>query len=202
MAWIRRAVHHVLDFDWQCASCLTEAMGEVLDMGYQGSCLGGRRLGFVERFGDDGEETGLVGEIAYLDPADALEDDLDVSGRLTLGGDNRHERTDVMKVFGARIVSVGITVSRHDQPSVRGQGVIDGPHRSGTPNEQGNNVAREDDDVLQRQERMPVLEPLPRIHGAHANVLCMRKSPSAGRIASVVRGRPRGQSRPLMVAGS
>jgi hypothetical protein len=48
---------------------------------------------------------------------------------------------------------------------------------------------------------MPVLESLLRIQGAHANVLCMRNSPSAGRIASVVRARPTGHSCPLMVAG-
>jgi hypothetical protein len=49
---------------------------------------------------------------------------------------------------------------------------------------------------------MPVLEPLPRIHRAHASVLCMRNSPSAGRIAAVVRARPTGRSCPLMVAGA
>jgi hypothetical protein len=48
---------------------------------------------------------------------------------------------------------------------------------------------------------MPVLEPFPRIHGAHASVLCMRKCPSAGRIACVMRARPTGRSCPLMVAG-
>ena len=107
----------------------------------------------------------------------------------------------MMEVLGSGIVGIGITVGGHDEPPVGGQGMVDGAHRSGTPNEQGNNVAREDDDIFQRQERMPVLEPLLRIQRTHANVLCMRKSPSAGRIASVVRARPTGHSRPLMVAG-
>src|SRR5918997_1364088 len=52
VAGIGCAVHHVLDFDRQCASRLAKAMGEVLDVGYQGSRLGGGRLGFVERLGD------------------------------------------------------------------------------------------------------------------------------------------------------
>ena len=39
----------------------------------------GRRLGFVERFGDDGEKPGLVGKIADLDAAYTLQDDLHVA---------------------------------------------------------------------------------------------------------------------------
>ena len=180
MAGIGRAVDHVLDFDGQCASRLGKAMGEVLNVGDEGPSLGRRRLGFVERFGHDGEETGLIGKITDLDPADTLQDDLHVSGRLAFGRDDRDERADVMEILGPGIVGIGIAVSGHDKPPVRGQGVIDGAYRPGTPDEQGYDVAREDDDIFQRQERMPVLEPLPRIHRVHANVLCMRKSPSAG----------------------
>ncbi len=202
VAGIRCAVHHVLDFDRQRAARLGEAMGQVLDVGDEGARLGRRRFRFVERFGDDGEKTGLVGKIADLDAADPLENDLNISGRLAFGRDDRDERADVMEILGPRIVSIGIAMGGHDQSPVGGQRVIDGAHRSRASDEEGDDVAREDDDVLERQERMPVLEPLPRIHRAHASVLCMRKSPSAGRIAAVVRARPTGRSRPLMVAGS
>ena len=68
-----------------------------------------------------------------------------------------------MEVLGSRIVRIGIAVGGHDQSPVGGQGMIDGAHRSGAPDEQGNDIAREDDDVLQRQERMPVMEPILRI---------------------------------------
>jgi hypothetical protein len=82
-----------------------------------------------------------------------------------------------VEILGSRIVSVGIAMGGHDQAPVGGQRVIDGAHRSGASDEECDDVAREDDDVLERQERMPVLEPLPRIHCAHASVLCMRKAP-------------------------
>ena len=85
-----------------------------------------------------------------------------------------------MEILGSWIVSIGIAMGGDDQPPVGGQRVIDGAHRSRASDEEGDNVAREDDDVFERQERMPVLEPLPRIHNTHARVLCMRKSPSAG----------------------
>ena len=201
MTGIGSAVHHVLNFDRQCAARVGEAVGQILDVGDEGARLGRGRFRFVERFRDDGVKPGLVGEITDLDAADALQNDLDVAGRLAFRRDDRDERADVMEILGPRIVGIGIAMGGHDQPPVGGQGMIDGSHRSGATNEQGDDVAREDDDVLERQERMPVLEPLPRIHGAHASVLCMRKCPSAGRIACVVRARPTGRSRPLMVAG-
>ena len=180
VAGIRCAMHHVLDFDRQGAASLGEAIGQVLDVGDEGPCLGRGCFGFVERLGNDGEKPGLVGEIADLDAADALENDLNISGRLAFRRDDRDERADVVEILGPRIVSIRIAMGGHDQSAVGGQCVIDGAHRSRASDEQGDDVAREDDDVLERQERMPVLEPLPRIHRAHASVLCMRKSPSAG----------------------
>ena len=201
MTGIGSAVHHVLDFDRQCASRVGEAMSKILNVGDEGPRLRRGRFWFVERFSDDGVKPRLVGEIADLDAANALQYDLNVSGRLALGGDDRDQRADVMEILGPRIVCIGIAMGGDDQLPVGRQRVIDGTHRSGATNEQGDDVAREDDDVLERQEWMPILEPLPRIHSAHASVLCMRKSPSAGRIACVVRARPTGRSCPLMVAG-
>ena len=141
---------HVLDFYRQSASRLGEAMGEVLDVGNEGTCLGRRRFGFFKRFRDDGEKPGLVGKIADLDAADTFQDDLHVSGRLAFRGDNRDQRADVVEIFGSGIVSIGIAVRGHDQPPVGGQGVIDGAHRPGAPDEQGNDVTGEDDDIFQR----------------------------------------------------
>ena len=40
MAGIRSAVHHVLDFDRQCAASVGEAMGQILDVGDEGARLG------------------------------------------------------------------------------------------------------------------------------------------------------------------
>ena len=126
---------------------------------------------------------------------------MNVSSRLALGGDDGDESADVMKVLGPGIIDLGIAMGSHDQLPVGRQRMIDGTHRSRATNEQGDDVAREDDDVLERQEWMPILEPLPRIHSAHASVLCMQKCPSAGRIACDMRARPTGRSCPLMVAG-
>jgi hypothetical protein len=172
---IRGAVHHVLDFDRQCAPRLSEAISKILDVGDERPRLRRRRFRLVEWFSDDGIKPWLVCEIAYLDAADAFENDLNVSSRLALGGDDRDERADVVEILGPRIICIGIAMGSHDQLPVGRQRVIDGAHRSRATNEQGDDVAREDDDVLERQEWMPILEPLPRIHGAHASVLCMRK---------------------------
>src|SRR5215217_5489889 len=108
-------------------------MGEILDVGDEGPRLGRRRLAFIERFGDDGEKTRLVGKIADPDAADTLQDDLHVSGRLAFGRDNGDERADVMEILGSGIVSIRITVSGHDQPAVGSQGVVDGAYRSRAP---------------------------------------------------------------------
>ena len=130
-------------------------------MGDERPRLGRGRFRFVERLGGDGVEPGLVGEIADLDAADAFEDDLDVAGRLALGRDDRDQRADVMEILGPGIVGIGVAMGGHDQPAVGGQRVIDGAHRARATDEQGDDVAREDDDVLERQQRIPVLEPLP-----------------------------------------
>jgi hypothetical protein len=67
---------------------------------------------------------------------------------LAFGRDDRHERADVVEIFGSGIVGIGIAVSGHDQPPVGGQSVIDSAHRPGAPDEQGHDIAREDDDVF------------------------------------------------------
>ena len=202
MTRIRCAVDHVLNFDRQGAASLSEAMCEVLDVGDKSARLGRGCFRFVERLRDDSEKAGLVGKITDLDAADAFEHDLNVAGRLAFGRDNPDERSDVMEILGTRIISVWIAMGSDDQSPVGSQRVIDGAHGPRATDEESDDVAREDDDVFERQERMPVLEPLPRIHRAHASVLCMRNSPSTGRIAAVVRARPTGRSCPLMVAGA
>jgi hypothetical protein len=141
-------VHHVLDFDRQCAPRLGEAMSKILDVGDECACLRSRRFRLVEWFSDDSVKPWLVCEIAYLDAADSFENDLNVSSRLALGGDDRDERANVVEILGPRIICIGIAMGSHDQLPVGRQRVIDGAHRSRATNEQGDDVAREDDDVL------------------------------------------------------
>ena len=168
-------MHHVLDFDRQSASRLGEAMSKILDVRDECPRLWRRRFWFIEWFSDDGVKPRLVGKVADPDAADAFENDLNISSRLALGGDDRDERADVVEILGPRIICIGIAMGSHDQLPVGRQRMIDGAHRSRATNEQSDDVAREDDDVLEWQEWMPILEPIPRIHGAHASVLCMRK---------------------------
>ena len=150
MTGIGSAVHHVLDFDRQCAPRVGKAMSKILDVGDERTRLRRGRFWFVEWFSDDGVKPGLVGEIADLDAADALQNDLNISGRLALGGDDRDQRADVMKILGPRIVYIGIAMGGHDQLSVGRQRVIDGAHRSRPANEERDDVSRENDDVFER----------------------------------------------------
>jgi hypothetical protein len=53
-----------------------------------------------------------------------------------------------MEILRPRIIYIGIAMGSHDQLPVGRQRVIDGAHRSRATNEQGDDVAWEDDDVL------------------------------------------------------
>jgi hypothetical protein len=141
-------MHHVLDFDWQGAPRVGEAMSKILNVGDECPRLWRRRLWFVEWFSDHGVEPRLVREVADPDTADAFENDLNVSSRLALRGNDGNERADVMEILRPRIIYIGIAMGSHDQLPVGRQRVIDGAHRSRATNEQGDDVAREDDDVL------------------------------------------------------
>ena len=114
MTRVRSAVDHVLDFDRQCAPRFGEAVGQILDVGDEGPRLGRWRFRFFERFPDDGVKPGLVSEIADLDATDTFQNYLNVSGRLALGRNDRHERPDVVEVLGPGIVRIGIAMGGHD----------------------------------------------------------------------------------------
>ena len=100
MAGIRCAVHHVLDFDRQAPRASAKRCARFWTWAMRARASGAGCFRFVERLGNDGEKTGLVGKIADLDAADALENDLNISGRLAFRRDNRDERADVMESSG------------------------------------------------------------------------------------------------------
>ena len=114
MTGIRSAVHHVLNFNRQCAASVGEAVSKILDVGNEGARLGRARFRFVKRFRDDGVKPGLIGEITDLDAADALQNDLHVPGGLAFRRDDRDERADVMEILRPGIVRIGIAMGGHD----------------------------------------------------------------------------------------
>ena len=59
---------------------------------------------------------------------------------------------------------------RDDEPAIRGQGLIEGTNRPRTSDKERHDIARENDDVLEGQERMSVMESRLRIHGGHTGV--------------------------------
>ena len=66
----------------------------------------------------------------------------------------RDQGADVVEILRPRIVDLAVAVGGDDEPPVARQGVLDRPDRARPPDQQRDDVARKDDDVLQRQERI------------------------------------------------
>ena len=115
---------HVLHLHWQSSSGVGEAIGQILDVSDQCSRLARRHFGLIKRFRGHHIEARLVGEIRDLNPADALQDDLNVPSRLTFGGHDPNEGADVVEILGAGLVRVWITMRGHDEPAAAGQCMI------------------------------------------------------------------------------
>jgi hypothetical protein len=183
VAGVGRSLHHVLNFDRERSSRVSESICQVLHMGDQCPRLGGRRFRLVEWIGEDGEEARVIGEVADVNATDALQDDLDVSRRLPIRGDDGDHRANVVKIFRLRIVRIRVAMRGDDHAAIGGQRVIDRAHRTRAADQKRDYVSRENDDVLQWQQRVPIMEPVVGNDNAHAGVIRIREGPSKGRIA-------------------
>ncbi len=153
MPGIRGALDHVQHLGRKIAVDVGVLKGQVLDLADHR-----RRFIRVDRRFDDvfrrrHEERSLVLDIEQAEAADAFEHDLEIASRLSIGGKDAAEGAYLEKILRARVVDLLVTVCRDGDHPARHHRFLNGMDGARAPDLQGHDIAWEDDDLAERQQR-------------------------------------------------
>jgi hypothetical protein len=152
MPGIARALDHVQHFVGELVAGFGVGAGELGDVLHERPAFLDRRLNLSQFFGGDVEERSRRVEGGQADPTDALEHDLQRRCLLPLALDDLCQRTDVIDVTCQWVIDVRIAVSDNDDAAIPVEGFLNGLDRPRSADQERHDVARENDDVLERQQ--------------------------------------------------
>lgn len=145
---------HLQHLGGQLALQLAVLLGQVAHMRHQRAGLRGRgaRLGqLLDLHAEEGAPELEGGEPHARDP---FEHHLDVAALLPLRREDLGDRPDREEILRARLLDVRRPVGGDDDAPVARPGLLDRADRAAAPDQQRHHVPREDDHILQRQQRV------------------------------------------------
>ena len=152
MAGIAGALDHVQYFVRELVSGFGVGAGQLSDVLHERPAFLDRRLDLGQLLGRDIEEWPRRVERGQADSTDAFEHDLQCGRLLALALDDLGERADVVDVTCQRVIDVWIAVSNDNNTAVPVQGLFDGLDRARSSDQEGDDIPRKYDDILERQK--------------------------------------------------